>query len=220
MKTEKISIILPVYNRRHLISRAVRSVQNQSYENWQLIIIDDGSTDAVENDIEPLTRADSRVCFLRQERAGPAASRNRGIKRAEGKYITFIDSDDEYRKEHLQLRLEYMLEHPQVDVIHGGAELVGPEETHWVRDARNPQKWIHLSECYMAATLFGKCSVFLESGGFRPLSYSAESEFIPRIEKKYRVVEFKTPTYRYYTGISDSICGLKAKETTNQEDHE
>lgn len=210
--TPKISIILPVYNRRHLIDRAIRSVLDQIYRNWELLIIDDGSTDDLQHHIIPLLTTDSRFRYMCQDRMGPAETRNRGLKNVSGDYVTFLDSDDEYRKNHLQLRVEYMLDHPNVDVMHGGVELVGPRSKHWVVDARHPEKKIHLDECYMAATLFGKRCVFLQSGGFKPLSYSAESEFIPRLLKTYCVVRVDFPTYRYYTGLSDSICAKKIND--------
>ncbi|MDZ7725747.1 MAG: glycosyltransferase family A protein [candidate division KSB1 bacterium] len=211
--TLKISIILPVYNRRHLISRAIDSVQRQTFENWELLIIDDGSTDGVKEDILPLTEIDNRIRFLSQRRTGPAETRNRGIRKGSGFYITFIDSDDQYHRDHLQVRYEFMQTHPHVDVIHGGVALIGPEEKQWVVDANDPGRKIHLSECYMAATLFGKRDVFIQSGGFKPLRYSAESEFIPRLEENFQVEVVPFPTYCYHIGLSDSICAIKANET-------
>ena len=64
-------------------------------------------------------------------------SRNRGIKESSGKFITFLDSDDEYEKDHLLKRIEYMNAHPEVDLIHGGVEIIGNE---YVRDKDNPDR--------------------------------------------------------------------------------
>jgi len=206
-----ISILMPVYNRRHLIQRALHSVFSQTLEDWELIIIDDGSTDDVEEDIVPLLQRHANFRYMKHARRGVAASRNIGIHAAMGSYITFLDSDDEYRNDHLELRVSFFNQYPEVDIIHGGVELVGPPETHWVVDARDESKKIHLSECCIGSTFFGKKTTFLKSGGFKRLPYSAESEFLARVSERFVVKKVDYPTYRYYTGLEDSVCMLRIK---------
>ena len=208
----QISVILPVYNRRALIKRAIASVFAQTCRDWELLILDDGSTDGVEDDLLPMVLDNPALRYHKHARRGVAATRNLGILAAAGSYITFIDSDDEYKPEHLALRLRYMREHPEVDLVHGGVELVGPPDSHYVRDAFHPDQKIHISDCYIGATLFGKKEVFINSGGFKLLPYSAESEFVPRIMEHYKVARVYDTTYIYYTGLEDSICTLQKKE--------
>ena len=98
----KFSIILPTYNRANLISKAIRSVVYQTYQNWELIVVDDGSTDNTKKVVEEFVRADNRIIYLSQKNKERSAARNNGIKCAAGEFICFLDSDDLYYKTHLE----------------------------------------------------------------------------------------------------------------------
>ncbi|HPN46194.1 MAG TPA: glycosyltransferase family A protein [bacterium] len=210
-QNKKISVILPVYNRKHLIMRAINSLAAQTCKDWELLIMDDGSSDGLAEMLFPLLDANPHWRYCRHSHRGLALTRNLGIATASGEYLTFLDSDDEYKPEHLAVRLDYMHSHPDVDFIHGGVVLNGPPESHYVPDAVHKGKMIHLSECYIGSTLFGKTETFRRSGGFKPLPYSAESEFLPRIAAQFRVEKVAFPTYIYYTGLPDSICTIKGQ---------
>ncbi len=101
MSNPLFSIILPVFNRGHLISTAIESVLNQKIEDWELIVIDDGSTDNTSAVVQRFQQKDTRVKYLFQENAERSAARNNGIAQACGKYICFIDSDDYYLPDYL-----------------------------------------------------------------------------------------------------------------------
>ena len=90
----KISVVVPMYNAERYIQRCIRSVQNQTYGNWELIIVDDGSVDSSSLVVGSMAESDGRIRVLHQENAGPGQARNYGIKEATGDYIVFIDSDD------------------------------------------------------------------------------------------------------------------------------
>ena len=90
----EISIIMPVYNEKVLLKRSISSVINQTFRDWELIIVDDGSTDAILTYCEPYLNTDSRIQLYRQKHAGLAAARNYGVSLAHGKYIAFVDADD------------------------------------------------------------------------------------------------------------------------------
>ncbi len=208
-----VSIILPVFNRRHLVMRAINSVERQTFADWELLIIDDGSSDGLETLIIPQLDAHPQWRYLRHAHRKLAASRNIGLHTALADVVTFLDADDEYLPAHLELRMRYLRQH-DVDLIHGGVVLQGPEESHWVEDAWHPGQLIHLSECTIGATLFGYKRVFLESGGFKLLPYSAESELIERLQKTHHIERIDFPTYVYHTGLPDSICTLRKKQST------
>ena len=89
-----ISIIVPVYNSEETISRCVDSVINQSYTDWELILVDDGSTDRSSDIIEEYARKSSRIIGIHQKNSGVVVSRNEGLKIAKGEWISFVDSDD------------------------------------------------------------------------------------------------------------------------------
>ena len=97
----KFSIILPTYNRADLLHRSVGSVLNQDYDWWELIIVDDGSTDNTPQVVESFQ--DERIRYIRQPHSNVSIARNNGIELAAGKYICFLDSDDEYRPNHLSV---------------------------------------------------------------------------------------------------------------------
>jgi glycosyltransferase involved in cell wall biosynthesis len=89
-----ISIVIPTYNRAHLISRAIKSVIGQTYPSWELIIVDDGSTDNTYEIIKPFL-SDARMQYHKKINSGAAHSRNVGVEISKGEWITFLDSDDE-----------------------------------------------------------------------------------------------------------------------------
>ena len=90
----KISVIVPVYNSENYIIRCIDSIISQSYKNWELILIDDGSTDSSYQLIINKSLEDERIKVIHQENSGPGIARNTGIDAATGDYIVFVDSDD------------------------------------------------------------------------------------------------------------------------------
>ena len=98
-----VSVIMPAYNAARYIETAIRSVLAQTFPNWELIVIDDGSKDTTVEVVEQLAREDSRITLLRNEtNMGVAKTRNRGMALAQGRYIALLDSDDIWRSEKLE----------------------------------------------------------------------------------------------------------------------
>ncbi len=98
-----ISVIIPVYNAENYISRCIESVQHQTHDDWQMILIDDGSTDKSLEICQKYANTDKRIRVIHQENKGPGIARNTGIDAAEGDYIVFIDSDDYIEKDYFKL---------------------------------------------------------------------------------------------------------------------
>lgn len=107
--TPYFSVIIPTYNRAHIIARALQSVKGQSFTSWECIVVDDGSTDNTEAVIKQWIAQDKRFRYIRQQNAERSVARNNGIKNACGKYICFLDSDDEYLSSHLSVLYEKIL---------------------------------------------------------------------------------------------------------------
>ena len=97
------SVVIPTYNRSNAVVKAVKSVLAQTYTNFEVIVVDDGSTDDTSSKIEQLTKEDARVIYVFQENQERSASRNNGVALAKGAFICFLDSDDIYEPEHLFL---------------------------------------------------------------------------------------------------------------------
>jgi glycosyltransferase involved in cell wall biosynthesis len=98
-KTPLVSIIMPLYNKRPYVMRAINSIQQQTFTNWELIIIDDGSTDGSPTEIPP---DEPRIRFFQQANSGPSAARNHGIRMVRGEFVTFIDADNYYYPQKLE----------------------------------------------------------------------------------------------------------------------
>lgn len=122
-----VSVVIPAYNRAAVIGDALESVKAQTHRRWEVIVVDDGSTDGTVERIEAVARADRRIRLLRHERnRGAQAARNTGVRAATGDWIAFLDSDDRYLPHSLEARLEAA--RPEaVEVVHSECRVVRPD---------------------------------------------------------------------------------------------
>ena len=104
----KVSVIIPAYNSERFLDRTIRSVINQTYKNWELLVVDDGSTDNTKEIIKSWGQKDERIrgIFLEQNSGAPAHPKNVGIQNSKGKYIAFLDHDDEWLPTKLEKQIE------------------------------------------------------------------------------------------------------------------
>lgn len=132
MKTSpEVSVIIPTYNRATLLPRAIDSVLNQTYRDFELLVIDDGSTDHTPGIIKQYM---GKLTYIRQNHRGVAAARNLGIKSSNGKWIAFLDSDDYWLPKKLERQMEFMRAQPDL--------LISQTDEIWIRKGRhaNPMK--------------------------------------------------------------------------------
>ncbi len=120
----RISVIIPTYNRAHHLKAAVSSVLNQTYTDLELIIVDDGSTDATREVGEQFCHLDNRVRYLYQNNGGPSAARNMGIRAARGDFIAFLDSDDYWMPIKLAEQLAIAEQDARIGVVYCNWEWV------------------------------------------------------------------------------------------------
>jgi len=203
-----ISIVLATYNRAHLLPRAIESVLRQTVLDWELIVIDDGSTDATRQQVEPYL-IDKRIQYHFQPNAGLALARNTGMQRSRGEWITYLDSDDEYTPDHLEQRRQFLSQYPDTDLLHGGVQIVGGPD--YVRDVNDPLKHVALADCFIGGTFFMRRSVYEELGGFRPPDFGTDYEFAQRALPKFTVRKTDALTYVYHRETPDSLCNLMEK---------
>ena len=204
------SIILCTYNRAHLIKRAIDSILAQRFQDWELIIVDDGSRDETFAVIKDIVASDPRIRYHYTDNHGQPTVRNIGFSLATMRYITFLDSDDEYLPEHLERRYEVLSGEPAIELLHGGIEVIGND---MVADKNDLSKRISLSDCVVGGTFFIRRDLWTRLGGFADVVYSDDSDFFERAKEAgafIKKVEF--PTYRYYRTEPDSLCAISERE--------
>ncbi|HGF7614101.1 TPA: glycosyltransferase family 2 protein, partial [Enterococcus faecium] len=106
---KKVSIVMPAYNASRFITESVNSVQNQTYNNWEIIIVNDASTDDTQYRLESMAKKDNRIKIINLEKnMGAAYARNIAIKNTRGEFIAFLDSDDTWYPKKLERQLKFM----------------------------------------------------------------------------------------------------------------
>ena len=204
LKKPLITILLAVYNTQfELVKRAINSVLKQNMQDFELIIIDDGSDINYQHELVNYTSLfPSIISYIYHPNCGQAESINRGIKKSSGQYITIIDADDEFKPNHLSSCLEQM-EH--ADLIASNTHtVVDNEADYYIPDRLDTTKVIHVDDCILFATLFGKREVFVNNPFYS--MYSADANFYERVAEKYIVKKVDLRTYIYYRNIPNSTC--------------
>ena len=190
------SVIIPTYNRSVLLKRAIDSVLNQNFKDFELFVIDDGSTDDTQ---ETIKKYSGKLFYLKQKNSGVSAARNLGIKKCNGEYITFLDSDDSWLPEKLYEHFNFIKKNPHVR-IHQTDELwlrkgkkVNKKEKH--KKKEGPIFIDSLKLCLISPSAVAMdCSLFNEYGYFDESMQACEDydlwlrisskEFIGFIDKK------------------------------------
>lgn len=215
LKQPKISVLMTVFNTNvSYTKRAVDSVLKQDFQDFELIIIDDGSK---ENNRESLMdyveQYEDKISYIRHSNRGQSESVNRGVKYSLGEYITIIDSDDEYKPNHLSTCLREVNE---LDLICSTTEtIVDSDHDYYVPDKNDQTKLIHLDEVILFGTLFGRKKVF-NSIDFKT-GFAADADFYEQATQLFRVKKLDLRTYVYHRNIPTSICAtIKKANLINQ----
>jgi glycosyltransferase involved in cell wall biosynthesis len=198
----EISVIICTYNRADYLARCIDSVIHQTVENWELIIVDDGSSDRTFDVVNPYLEQFPNIRYLKHKNRGAAYARNAGIVASLGDYITFLDSDDTYAQNHLESRLDYLKTHPELDLIQGG---LYTGDDIFVVDYYQPEQLINLKDCAVAATFFGKRQVFFDLNGFNDILYGEDADLWERAGHRFTVETVKSPETYHYTRAENSI---------------
>ena len=114
----KVSVIIPTYNRNKLVLDAIDSVLEQTFQNFEIIIVDDGSTDNTKTHIDSYQKKDTRIKYIFQENQGVSIARNTGLEAAQGEYIAFLDSDDRFLIDKLERQVFILENHHDIGLIY------------------------------------------------------------------------------------------------------
>ena len=220
MNTPAISVVIPTFNRAHVLERAIDSVLMQDFRDFELIIVDDGSRDCTKELLETVAnREGERVRCLFQENRGVSSARNLGIRASLGEWVAFLDSDDEWLIQKLSLQAAFAKKSPEVSIIHG--------EEIWIRRGIrvNPMK----KHQKFGGFIFEKClplcvispsavmikrHLLIESGGFRE-DYPVCEDYDLWLELTalHEVGFIESPLIKKYGGHDDQLsASLKAMD--------
>jgi len=197
------SVVVTTYNRADLLVRALKSLLGQTERDWEGIIVDDGSTDNTHEKLLPFLQSDTRLKYFLKAHSGSAQSKNHGIKASSGRYITFLDSDDEYLPSHLESRKEFLLRNPGTLFLHGGVKILGNQ---YVPDIYDPSRTIHLDDCVIGGTFFIERDVLLSLGGLSDMKFGSDHDLFERARKKnIKMARIDRPTYIYHREDHESL---------------
>lgn len=127
-----VSIITPCYNQGQYLAESIDSVLTQTYPNWELLIVDDGSTDNSAEVAKTYTAKDTRVHYIYQPNAGPSAARNHGVHESKGKYIQFLDGDNKLASRCIELAVEHMENNEETVVFYSRVHYFGVRNDEFV----------------------------------------------------------------------------------------
>lgn len=207
MKEGMVSVIVPVYNAEQYLKRCISSLLNQTYQNMELIIIDDGSTDA-SSQIYNEYKANTKVRIFQQDNKGVSAARNVGLDKSKGQYVAFIDADDYVEDDYLEILVEdIMHQNAQIAVsciyeVYEQGEIRRTWGNYTNQKVRNlKEKRINFCKDIFAYSVWGKlfCRSSLEGCYFdETLKIGEDSLFMGQVLKNVDFISFTDRTYYYY----------------------
>ena len=203
--TPKVTVILITYNRAAYLTQAIDSIRAQTLKDWELIIIDDTSTDTTPEVAQAFTQQDSRIHYHRHDtNQGVAVARNTGIKRARGSYIAFQDDDDLSHPERLQKQADYLDKHPNVALLYTDIVKLHVNE---------PVNWHTNYTEYTFATLMVTRAIY-QKVRFRPFFVTLEdSDF------KVRAEEYGLKIKKTSASIAEPLYAYRSHENAKRLGH-
>ena len=211
----KLSIVVPIYNAEKYIKEAVVSVLNQTYANFELILVNDGSTDGSEAILKEIKNLDTRIKVFSQENKGVTAARKLGWLKAKGEYITFLDADDALYNNSLQV-LMTEVENENVDIVNGSFVSV-PSGKEWIHKDLGLLNQEQYLESFVLDKTFGvvyasvyKTELLKESTFSFDKTIKIGEDVLMNIELCSRVVNVKNIAEKVYKYTDDnSVSAMK-----------
>jgi glycosyltransferase involved in cell wall biosynthesis len=194
----KVSVIIPTYNRASLLRHAIESVLGQTYDDYELIIVDDGSTD---NTAEVVARNSSdKIIYVHQQNRGRSAARNHGIRIATGEYIAFLDSDDMFLSAKLESQVKVLDDNPAIGLVYSHAKNVDENGDflayHYEGDFSGriyPEMLFIKNNLITTPTVMVRASILSEVGGFDETLHICEDlDLWRRIARCHEVAQIPT----------------------------
>lgn len=205
-KRPKVSVIIPTYNRKDYVTEAIDSVLNQTYKDFEIIVVDDGSTDDTGELLKE--RYGDRIRYFYKENGGCASARNYGIKVSRGEYIAFLDSDDKYLPEKLEDQVEILEKNEQIGFVYSDSYSFDGNKQKLSESVR-PDKDNRVDYALFMVTNMANGSFVVRrdcldiSGYYNELMrYNEDTDLLLRLSVNCKVYFSDKPTfaYRVHTG--------------------
>jgi glycosyltransferase involved in cell wall biosynthesis len=204
MDAPRVTVIIPTHNRAAFLTQAVESVQRQTFEDWELLIVDDGSTDITPQVMQECAAHDRRVRGVRQPNQGGAIARNVALRLARGEFIAFLDDDDEWLPTKLERQLEAVEQSGRIGLVACGAYRISPSEAEaaeWPDFHDEPPLNVLMRVGCIIRSFSGilfrrQC---IETVGLLNPAYSVahDFDFYLRLARVYDFAVVPEPLYRY-----------------------
>jgi glycosyltransferase involved in cell wall biosynthesis len=187
-----VSIIIPTHNHAALIGEALNSVFAQTYRDYEIIVVDDDSTDDTASVLQPLIKK-GLIRYIHQQKQGVSAARNRGITEAHGQYIAFLDSDDLFEPEKLEVQVKYLQDHSEIGLVHSGftkfdnsGRDLGYRDLSWFSGNIYPQMLLYWTTLMAVDAVIIPKKVLDDVGYFNTtLTMGEDLDLYRRIARKY-----------------------------------
>ncbi|WP_158538123.1 glycosyltransferase [Corallincola holothuriorum] len=201
-----VSVIIPAYNREAYIEETINSVLYQTFQNFELIVVDDGSTDNTRNILESFD--DERISILEhpgRANKGQSAAINLGLKHAKGEFIAILDSDDYWLPEKLEIQVAYLQQHNDIGLVYANGTAVDPNRNHLYpiynedhRECSDPGRV--LKDCYffVPTNSLVRSEVIRKVGEFdESLRAAQDHDMAIRIAETTKLAYINTPLFAY-----------------------
>jgi glycosyltransferase involved in cell wall biosynthesis len=209
-----VSIVMAAYNSAPYLPEAIRSVTGQTYPNWELHIINDGSKDNTSEVVRPFLD-DPRIIYHEQENKGQASAKNCGLRAARGDFIAFLDADDKWSLDKLEKQLPVFTTHPEAGLVHTNVMLITESGEPLGSPQRSyPQGWIS-GELLIDNRVNGMASILrrecLEQVGIfdESLSMGIDYDLWLRISARYQILFLDEVTYFYRQWAGTDVPPLR-----------
>ena len=171
----KVSVIIPCYNCGQYLNDAIESVKKQTFSDWEIIVIDDGSTDQETINILSALHCDSRIKLIRQSNNGPAHARNSGISQAQGELILPLDADDTISPYYMEEAVPLFEKNDNLGIVYCRAQKFGKETGEWILPSYSAQRMAFDNMIFVSA--FFKKSDWELVGGFPNYAYFGMEDY-------------------------------------------
>lgn len=199
-----VSVVMPVYNRELLVAEAIESILAQTFTDFELIIVDDGSQDCSAEIIRSYAARDARIrCVMLEQNTGEASARNRGLEVARGEFVTSMDSDDISLPERLEKQVEFLRANPDIGVVGVEAmltdEQLNPQNVYGVSASHARIAYdLQMGNCIVGASMMMRRKIVEACGGYDELlSRSPDIELVARLIPRTRLANLREPLYLY-----------------------